>query len=131
MAGTAFLPGEEWLARLLHPLYVRVRRRQFQRARGASLAVSADWPQAQATVHQIVWDSSLPREQLLYSYSTNDGYFSGSTWRWFERMNACELRVGDSIQVRVNPDNSEESVYVESSTTESAALSASSVVERP
>jgi hypothetical protein len=112
MALTAFLPWEKWLARLLHPLYVRVRRWLLKRQQARLLTRSANWPEAEGSIYRIVWDSSLPREQLLYSYSINGDYFSGGSWHWFERSDARQLSAGDKITVCFNPAHPEESVFV-------------------
>jgi hypothetical protein len=112
MALTTFLPWEKWLARLLRPLYVSVRRLWLERQRDRLLARSTSWPEAEGSIYHVVWDSSLPREQLLYSYSTNGDYFSGGSWHWFERSDARQLSAGDKIAVRYNPAHPEESVFV-------------------
>ena len=96
--------------------------------REKSLTRSARWPQAEGSVHQIIWDSSLPREQILYSYSTNNGYFSGFFWRWFEPANAREVRVNDRIVLRYNPENPEESVFLIFRDTDPSVISVASVV---
>ena len=77
MAGTALLPWEQWLAKLLHPPYVAVRRWMLKKGREENLVRSQQWPQIEGKVHEIQWDSSLPREGLLYSYSCAAGYYSG------------------------------------------------------
>ena len=112
MAGTALLPWEEWLARLLHPLYVAVRRRLYKRQRRRDLHESEGWPEAKGEVHSKTWDSSLPREELLYSYSTSQGYYSGTHWVWFERSEPHEVKVGDRIVVRYMPDDPQRSVFL-------------------
>jgi hypothetical protein len=50
MAGTALLPWEEWLARLVHPLYVGIRRLLHKRQWGRELRQSEAWPEAGGTV---------------------------------------------------------------------------------
>jgi len=112
MAGIAFLPWEKWIARLLHPLYVRLRRRWLEWQRDRLLARSMSWTEVEGEIWRTVWDSSLPREQLLYSYSIGGDYFSGGSWRWFDRSSACELRAGDRIVLRYNPAHPEESIFV-------------------
>jgi hypothetical protein len=97
---------------LLHPLYVAIRRQLFQAERLRSLARSERWPQTDGSIFSINWDSSLPREELLYSYSSERGYYSGSHWRWFDSANAHEVRVGDRITLRYDPDNPEKSVFL-------------------
>jgi hypothetical protein len=112
MAGTALLPWEEWIARLLHPLYVAIRRTLHSRHRRHELRESEGWPQAEGTIMSKSWDSSLPREELLYSYSTPAGYYSGSHWLWFERSEPHEVKVGDQILLRYCPDSPERSVFL-------------------
>jgi len=113
MAGLAFLPWEDWLARLLHPLYVSLRRWMSRRERQTSLARSERWPQTEGSIHEVKWDSTLPREEVLYSYSSKEGYYSGFHWRWFDRKKAGEVRLGDRVVLRYNPGNPAESVFVE------------------
>jgi hypothetical protein len=112
MAGTAFLPWEEWLARLLHPVYVAIRRALHRKQRSQDLHESEGWPEAEGTIHSKKWDSSLPREELVYSYSTNGGYYSGSHWVWFERSEAHEVKVGDRMVLRYRPGKPDESVFL-------------------
>jgi hypothetical protein len=113
MAGTAFLPWEEWLGKLLHPLYVAVRRWSFQRERQKLLTASRDWPETQGSVRQINADFSMPREEIVYSYSNSQDYFSGSSWRWFDLSNARPIRVDDKVILRYDPRNPESSVVVD------------------
>jgi Protein of unknown function (DUF3592) len=101
MAGIAFLPWEEWIARGLHRL---------QRKR--SLAMSANWPQAEGTVHGVNWDGSHPREEVVYSYSTERGFYSGYFWRWFDSSDVREVRVGDAITLRYDPEEHDRSVFL-------------------
>jgi len=98
--------------------------------RQKSLARSVHWSQTEGTVHQIIWDSSLPREQMVYSYSTDKGYFSGSSWRWFERTSAREVRVGDRLVLRYDPETPEESIFVDFQEGDSSVISVPSVVKR-
>jgi hypothetical protein len=112
MAGTALLPWEEWLARLLHPLYVAIRRTLHKRERRHDLHESEGWPQAEGAIHSKKWDSSLPREELLYSYSTAQGYYSGTHWLWFERSEPHEVKVCDRIILRYMPDDPQRSVFL-------------------
>ena len=112
MAGTAFLPWERWLAQLLHPIAVAIRRWLWKRRRERSLARSEGWPETEGTVQEIKWDSSNPREELVYFYSTEQGYYSGSHWHWFKASTAREVRVGDRITVRYSPENPESSTFL-------------------
>ena len=113
MAGTAFLPWEEWLARLLHPLAVAVKRWLHELRRRRCLERSQDWPQTQGTVFVINWDSSCPKEEVVYSYSTEQGYQSGSFWHWFDRSTPRQVEVGDEIVVRYDPTNHQNSVFLQ------------------
>src|SRR5580692_6516647 len=108
----AFLPWEKWLARLLHQLIVAFRRWLHQMGRHRSLARSEKWCQTEGTVHLINWDSSLPREEIAYCYTTEQGYHSGSYWRWFDRSDARQVRVGDQIKLRYNPEQHDGSVFL-------------------
>jgi len=112
MAGTALAPWEQWLARILHPLYVAIRRWLHQRQRQRSLNESIGWLETSGTIHSIRWDSSLPREELQYSYSTGQGYYSGTHWLWFERSEPHEVKVGDRITLRYRPNDPETSVFL-------------------
>jgi len=112
MAGTAFLPWEKWIAQLLHPLYVAIRKWLHRKQRRQDLQESEEWPEAEGTIHSKKWDSSLPREELLYSYATKEGYYSGSHWFWFERSDAREVKVGERVVVRYRPGKPEESIFV-------------------
>ena len=112
MAG-AFLPWEEWLTRLLHPLYVAVRRWSFRRERQRLLTVSRDWPETPGSVHQINADFSMPREEIVYWYSAGQNYFSGSSWRWFDSSDARQVRVDDKLTLRYDPRDPESSVVVD------------------
>jgi hypothetical protein len=112
MAGLAFLPWEEWLARLVHPLVVVIRRRFHRSARERLLAESQSWPETEGTVHQIVWDISNPREEIMYSYIAKGEYYSGSAWIWFESPNERQPHVGDKIKLHYNQQNPEESVFL-------------------
>ena len=113
MAGTAFLPWEKWLARLLHPIVVAIKRWLHEMRRRRCLEQSRNWPQTQGTVLVINWDSSCPREELLYSYATEQGYQSGSYWHWFDRANPRQVRVGDQAVVRYDPTTHENSVFLQ------------------
>lgn len=112
MAGSAFLPWEQWIAQLLHPVYVAIRRSLAKKGRRHDLDESRNWPEAKGTIHSKKWDSSLPREELLYSFSTPQGYFSGSSWLWFERSELREVKVGDRVALRYDPDCPEKSILV-------------------
>jgi|SRR5579872_1061391 len=112
MAGTAFLPWEKWIARLIHPLVVAFRRWLHQRSMRRSLEKSEGWPETEGTVFNIGWDSSNPREEIIYTYSANGEYYSGSCWRWFEHSNTQEVRAGGRLVLRYNPENRSESVFL-------------------
>jgi len=112
VAGTAFLPWEKWLARLLHPLAVAIKRWLYQVRRNRHLERSRKWAQTEGTVHGINWDSSCPREEVVYSYSTKRGYYSGSCWHWFDSSNPRQVRVGDRIALRYDPADHEKSVFL-------------------
>jgi len=73
LAGTAFLPWEKWFAWLVHKLAVAIRRQSHRIKRQRSLSRSESWPQVEGTVEGINWDSSNPREEVVYSYSTPQG----------------------------------------------------------
>lgn len=106
----AFLPWEKWLARVVHPIAVAIKRQLHQIRRTRSLRISQHWPQTQGTVLVINWDSSCPREEILYSYRTEQGYQSGSYWHWFHPSELRQVRVGDQLVVRYDPTNHEDSV---------------------
>lgn len=112
MAGLALLPWEKWIARILHPLAVAVRRRIYKARRHRFLVRSEGWPETKGTVHSINWDSSNPREEIMYSYSTEQGYQSGSSWRWFDSSSRQELRAGDRVLIRYSPDDPAKSVFL-------------------
>ena len=112
MAGTAFLPWEEWIARLLHPLAVAIRRRLHAARRKRSLAASEDWPKGEGTVFSVTCDVSNPRERIVYSYSTDRGYYSGSFWHWFDASDRRQVRIGDRVALRYCPQDPEKSVCV-------------------
>lgn len=112
MAGTAFLPWEKWLARLLHRLAVEIKRWMYEVGRRRCLERSQRWPQTHGTVQQVNWDSSCPREEILYSYSTEQGYQGGSFWHWFDGSNPRQVHVGDQVVVRYNPDHYQNSVFL-------------------
>jgi hypothetical protein len=130
MAGIAFLPWEKWLAELLHPAYVRFRRWFFERKKQQWLLRSEGWPQAEGIVNSIQWDSSLSREGLRYSYSPEQGNFSGFSWRWFDASIPVEVRSGDRVLLRYNPEDPDESVVLECRLVNSSALSVPSVMKR-
>lgn len=112
MAGTAFLPWERWIGRLVHALAVVIARRLQHLRRKRSLAMSATWPQTEGTVQGINWDSSYPREEVIYSYSTESGFHSGFFWRWFDGTDAREVQIGDRIVLRYDPEENDRSVLL-------------------
>jgi hypothetical protein len=113
MAGTALLPWEEWLAQLLHPVFVAIRRWSNQGRHRRDLARSANWAEAAGTVHEVKADFSNPRERIDYFYSTERGYYSGSFWHWFDRANPRQVRVEDRIVLRYDPADHEQSVFLQ------------------
>ena len=129
MAGTALLPWEEWLAKLLHPLHVALRRKIFKRQREKELSNSNSWPKVEGVIHRIEFDSSLPREGLLYAYECKDGYYSGLYWRWFELDKPRAVKIGDRIILRYNPDKLEDSVFLDFQGANSPVFSVFSVPE--
>lgn len=112
MAGTALLPWEQWIGRLIHAGSVAVRRRLHIQRQKRALAASATWPQAEGTVHQVNADFSNPREEIVYYYSTESGYHSGFFWRWFDSSDLVKVRVGDVIPLRYDPQDHDQSVIV-------------------
>jgi len=113
MAGTAFLPWEKWIAQLLHPVAVAIRRWLYKRRRQRLLAQSEGWPKADGAVQSIRWDTSFPREEILYSYNTGNEYYSGSCWHWFDRSAVHEVKTGDRIILRYSREHPEKSVFLE------------------
>jgi hypothetical protein len=113
VAGTALLPWEEWLAKLLHPLYVVLRWKLSERRRKKDLSKSKTWPNLDGVIHQIEFDSSLPSEGLRYAYECEKGYYSGPHWRWFERDKPRAVKIGDRIILRYSPEKPEDSVFVD------------------
>jgi len=113
LAGTAFLPWEEWLAWVVHKLAIIIRRSLNRIHRQRSLAYSENWAQAEGTVEGINSDSSNPREEIVYSYSTQRGYYSRSFWYWFDSSDGRHVRVGDRIVLRYDPANHENSVLLQ------------------
>ena len=112
MAGLAFLPWAKWIARLLHALAVAFKRRAYRVQRRWSLARSEGWPEVEGTIEAINWDSGSPREEIVYSYSTEHGYYSGSYWRWFDLSNIREVRAGEHVALRYNPREHDRSVFL-------------------
>jgi hypothetical protein len=112
VAGLWFLPREKWVARFIHRLVVVFRERfdRFQRAR--ALANCASWVEVEGTVSAIQYDSSNPREEVLYSYATDQGYQSGSYWNWFERESVRPVRAGDRLILRYDPTHPGDSVFL-------------------
>ena len=109
----AFLPWEKWLARLLHTIAVALKRRVYQVRRRRYLEQSRDWPRSEGTVHSIEWDSSFPREEIVYYYRTEQGYHSGRYWHWFDSTNPRLVRAGDRIALRYDPADNDKSVFLE------------------
>jgi hypothetical protein len=108
----AFLPWERWLGRLLHAVSVAIRRFLYKARRRRSLARSSGWIEAEATVERIEWDSSLPREEIAYWFTTARGRYTGYQWIWFESPNELQPHVGYKILVRYDDKNPEKSVFL-------------------
>ena len=112
MAGTALLPWEKWIGRLIHVISVAVRRSLYRKRRKRELVLSASWPQAQGFVHGINADFANPREEIIYSYSTESGFYSGHFWRWFDSSDPRQVRVGEPISLRYDPERHDRSIVV-------------------
>jgi hypothetical protein len=112
MAGLAFLPWEQWIGRLVHAVAVAIMRKLHQLRRTRSLEMSAAWPQTDGTVHAINFDSSYPREEIVYYYSTESGYHSGFFWRWFDSLDLRAAQVGDRLMLRYDPEEHDKSVLL-------------------
>ena len=112
MSLIAFLPWERWIGPLVHPAYVAARKNLFLIDRQRLLAVSARWTEIEGKVQSIKWDSSLPREEVTYSYVAESGYYAGSYWNWFAYEGSRETRPGDLIRLRYKPDDPARSVFV-------------------
>jgi hypothetical protein len=113
LAGIALLPWEKWFAWLIHKVAVALRRRLYRMQQKRRLARSEGWPRAHGVVEGVNWDSSNPREEVVFSYSTQRGCYSGSFWHWFDSSDARHVEAGDRVVLRFNPANDEESVFLE------------------
>jgi hypothetical protein len=47
----------------------------------------------------------------MYCYTTEQGYHSGSYWHWFDPLTLHQVREGDRIVVRYNPEQPDNSVF--------------------
>jgi hypothetical protein len=65
----AFLPWEKWIAQLVHWLSIAVKKRLYKIQRRRALAKSQDWPEIDGSIIAVVWDSSSPRDEILYSHN--------------------------------------------------------------
>jgi hypothetical protein len=110
--GAAFLPWEKWIAQLFHGLSIEIKRRLYKIKRRRALAKSQGWPEIDGSITAVIWDSSSPRDEILYSYNTQGNYYSGSHWRWFDLSDARELRVGDTVMLRYDEKEPEESILL-------------------
>jgi hypothetical protein len=108
----AFLPWEKWLGRLLHTVAITIQRLLYRMRRRRLLARSSGWPETEGTVQSVQWDSSLPREEIGYSFTTRRGDQSGYHWLWFDSPNERQPHVGDKIMVRYDETKPEESVFL-------------------
>jgi|ERR1700722_5057980 len=108
----AFLPLEKWLGRLLHIFAIAISKLPYTIRRRRLLARSSGWPETERIVTSIQWDSSLPREEIAYSFATDQGDQSGYQWLWFDSPNERQPQVGEKIRLRYNEQNPEESVFV-------------------
>jgi hypothetical protein len=108
----AFLPWEKWIGRLLHVLAIAVRRLIYRMQRRRSLARSSGWPETEGTVQSVQWDSSLPREEIAYSFVTDRGSQAGYHWLWFDSPSERQPKVGDKITVRYDENAPDKSVFI-------------------
>jgi hypothetical protein len=108
MGGLAFLPWEEWIGRLVNECW----RFADQQNRKRSLSMSATWPETQGIVASIDADSRLSRERIVYSYSTDSGYYSGFYWRWLDPSEVRYGQTGDKVLLRYDPKENGNSVFL-------------------
>jgi|SRR5579862_1080021 len=108
----AFLPWEKWLGRLFHILAIAIQRLLYRMRQRRLLARSSGWLEVEGTVESVQWDTSLPREEIAYSFTTERGDQSGYQWIWFDSPNERQPRVGDKIKLRYDPRNPEESIFI-------------------
>ena len=69
----AFLPWEKWLGRLVRVVAIAIQRFLYNVRRRQSLARSSGWIETEAIVERIECDSSLPREEIAYWFTTAGG----------------------------------------------------------
>jgi hypothetical protein len=112
MGGLAFLPWEKWAARALHSVAIIATRFIYRMQRRHNLSRSKGWPEIEGIVESIQWDSSFPREEVSYSFRTNEGDFSGYNWVWFESPNDPQFHVGDKVVIRYAQRDPAESVLL-------------------
>ena len=112
MAGTALLPWEKWIGQLIHAIHVAFARHIHKFRWNRALAGGKGWRQTEGTVESINWDSSLPREEIVFSYSADHGFHSGYFWRWFDSKDQRRVEVGDRVSLRYDPKHEERSVFV-------------------
>jgi hypothetical protein len=108
----AFLPWEKWLARLFHTLAIALRKAAYKTKRRRDLSRSLRWTETVGTVESVVWDTSFPREEIGYSYQTENEIRTGYYWTWFESPDEPQPQTGDKIKLRYNQNDPEESVFV-------------------
>ena len=106
--GVAFLPWEEWLARL----GVAIRRRSYKTSRTRELVRTASWRKTEGTVHRVTLDFFNPQEKIDCFYSTKWGYHSGSYWHWLDPANLGQIRKHDRILLGYDPADHQQSVFL-------------------
>lgn len=112
MGGLAFLPWEKWIARAFHTFAAGLKRWSFKMRRQRNLARSKGWPEIRGIVESVNWDSSMPREEVCYSFQTERGDYNGYDWVWFESPNDPQFHVGDAILIRYAQDDPAKSVLL-------------------
>jgi hypothetical protein len=112
MGGLAFLPWEKWLARAFHRFATEITKLSYKIRRRRTLIRSKAWPETEGIVESIQWDSSFPRQEISYSFTTDQGSYSGYDWVWFESPNDPQFHIGDKVVIRYVQDGPAESVLL-------------------